>query len=90
MAEIKDTVYVNIEYFSGHDEGDDGVPYYVASSDDLHFVTDGETFEEMLANVRECLALSLQEGDSVAEFGVSPEATVKLIMQLPENYAQTA
>jgi len=90
MKPIKDTVQVKIEYFSGHDEGDDGTPYYVASSDDLMFTTQGDTFEMLLGNIRECLTLCLHDTDSVAEYGVAPDAHVTLTMELPENYAQTA
>lgn len=59
MSEIKDTVYINIEYFDGQDEDDVGYPYYVASSDTLHFVTDGRTLEELAHNISECLLLCL-------------------------------
>lgn len=90
MEKIKDIVQVKIEYFSGHDEGDDGAPYYVASSDDLMFTTQGDTFEALLSNIRECLILCLHDTDSVAEYGVAPDAHVRLMMDLPENYAQTA
>lgn len=90
MAEIRDTVYVTIEYYTGQDEGDDGTPYYVAHSDDLMFTTQGDTFEELLANIRECLILSLKDTDSVATFHVAPDARVKLVMELPEDYAETA
>ena len=89
MAELKTEVYVNIEYYTGHEEGDDDVghPYYVAFSDDLHFVTDGETFEELMANVRECLLLTLHDGDSIAKFGFAPDAQVTLMMPMPDVYA---
>ncbi len=90
MTEIKTLVHVNIEYFDGQEEGDVGYPYYVANSPELHFTTDGETFEAMLANVRECLQLCLEDGDSVAEFGVAPDARVQLIMELVDHHAQTA
>jgi hypothetical protein len=90
MSKVKNEVQVKIEYFSGRDEGDSGTPYYVAHSDDLMFTTDGETFEKLLDNIRECLILCLQDTDSVAEYGVSPDARVRLMMDLPENYAQTA
>ena len=90
MSEIKDSIHINVEYFDGQDEDDVGYPYYVASNDDLHFTTDGETFEELLANITECLALCLEDTDSIAEYGVAPDAKVKLIMELPEDYAQTA
>ncbi len=90
MSEIKHMVYVNVERYDGQDEGDVGHPYFVASSDELHFTTDGETFEELLANIRECLTLCLEDTDSIAEYGVAPDAKVRLIMDLSENYAKTA
>jgi len=90
MKKPKDMVLVKIEYFSGHEEGDDGTPYFVASSDDLMFTTQGDTFETLLDNIRECLILCLHDTDSVAEYGVAPDASIRLTMDLPENYAQTA
>jgi predicted RNase H-like HicB family nuclease len=90
MNNPKDIVHINVEYFTGTGEGDDGTPYYVASCDELHFVTDGETFEELMANIRECLVLCLQDTDSIAEYNVVPHPKVKIIMELPENYVETA
>ncbi|MEO8397223.1 MAG: hypothetical protein ABI700_29780 [Chloroflexota bacterium] len=84
MDTLKQTVYVKVEYFAGQEDGDVGHPYYVASSDDLHFVTDGETFEELLANIRECLDLTLKDSDSVAEYHVAADAKVQLVMDFPE------
>jgi len=76
MTKIKNTVSVAIEHFTGQDEGDDGTPYYVAHSDDLMFTTEGETFEELLKNVRECLELCLRDTDSVKEYNVAPDACI--------------
>ena len=90
MSEIKTLVHVNIEAFDGQEEGDIGYPYYVANSPELHFTTDGSTFEELLDNIQECLQLCLEDGDSVAEFSVAPDARVQLIMELPERHAKTA
>jgi len=90
MNKIKDNVEVKIEYFTGQDEGDDGTPYYVASCDALMFTTDGETFEELLQNIGECLTLCLKETDSVAEYQVARDAQVKLVMDFPVNYAEAA
>jgi predicted RNase H-like HicB family nuclease len=84
VLDVRDTVTVNIEFFDGQTEGDVGYPYYVASCDELHFVTDGKTFEELMINVRECLQLCLHDADSVIEYGVLPDAKVKLMMDLPE------
>lgn len=90
MKKAKNAVEVQIQYFDGHDEGDDGIPYYVASCDELMFTTEGETFEALLHNIRECLILCLRDNDSVAEYGVAPDAHVTLTMDLPQDYAQTA
>lgn len=90
MADAKTLVQIRMEYFSGNEEGDDGTPYYVASSDDLLFTTQAETFEALLDNLRECLILCLRDTDSVAEYGVASDAHIRLLMDLPENYAQTA
>lgn len=90
MTDLKEIVTINVEYFTGKEEGDDGTPSFVASSDDLMFTTDGETFEELLVNIRECLELTMKEGDPAADFGVSSDAKVTIVMELPEDHAQTA
>lgn len=86
---IKDTIDVTIEYDDGH-EDESGQPRFVAFNDDLNFTTEADTFEELLAHLREVLTLCLKETDSVAEYGVAPDAKVRLIMDWPETYAQTA
>lgn len=88
MNAIKDIVYVNVEYFDGQSDEDDGNPYYVALCDELHFVTESESFEGLLDNIKECLELALHDTDSVAVYGVMPSAAVKLVMDL--TYAETA
>jgi predicted RNase H-like HicB family nuclease len=91
MGELKDMIHIRVEHFTGREEEDDvGHPYYVASCDELMFTTDGDTFEEMLANVRECLILCLHDTDSVVEYKVPPNARVQLIMDISEDYAQIA
>ena len=90
MSEVKTLVHVEIDYFDGQEEGDVGHPYYVAHSPELRFTTDGTTFEEMVVNVRECLQLCLEDGNSIEEYGVSPDAAVQLIMNLPRLHAKTA
>lgn len=86
MSDLKTVIQVQVEYHNGKE--DEGQPYYVAFSDDLHFVTEADTFEELLENIRECLALALEDTDSVEKYGVVRGAEVKLIMELP--HAQTA
>ncbi len=86
MAGIRDVVTVRVNYDT---EDTENGPMYVASCDDLMFTTDGRTFEELLHNVRECLTLNLRDTDSVAEFHVAPDARVRLVMELPADYAET-
>ena len=79
-GKLKDEVRVNVEYFTGLEEGEDdtGYPYFVAHSDDLHFTTDGKTFEELLGNIQECIQLSMEDVDPVAFYGVARDARVIL------------
>lgn len=85
MGEIKTLVHIDVEYFDEQEEGDVGYPYYVAHSADLHFTTDGRTFEELLAHMQECLQLCLEDGDSIAEYGVAPDARVQLMEATPST-----
>jgi len=87
MTEPRDTVSINVEY---NTEDEEYGPVYVASCDDLMFTTDGRSFEELLQNIRECLILNLKDTDSIAEFGVAPDAHIQIVMVLPDNYAETA
>jgi len=64
MVEVNDTIHINVEYYSGEDEDDEGAPYYVASCEEIALVTDGETFEELLTNLREAIDLHLQNTEN--------------------------
>jgi predicted RNase H-like HicB family nuclease len=90
MSAVRDTIHVNIEYFDGQDEGDDGTPYYVASCVEITASTDGETLDDVLKNVREMVELYLEDTDTIAEFNIIPKPRIVIIMELPENYAKTA
>jgi predicted RNase H-like HicB family nuclease len=72
---MRDTVAIKVELFQ--DEG----RYFVASSDDLGLVTDGKTFEELLHNLREALALCLEDA---ADLGFSPHPHVVIRIDLPD------
>lgn len=78
MTGIRDVVTVRVDYDT---EDAESGPVYVASCDDLMFTTDGRTFEELLHNVRECLALNLRDTDSLAEFRVAPDAHVRIVSE---------
>src|SRR5438874_4591188 len=85
MADLRDTIYVTVEYFSAEEDRD---AYYVASSDELSLVTDGKTFEELLKNLREAISLLLED-DVRSDFNLVEKPRVVITMTLPENYAQT-
>jgi len=83
----KDTLYINVEYST---EDEEYGPVYVAYSDEVSLVTDGKTFSELLKNLREAIALCLEDIDTVAQYNLVPNPRIKLIMELPENYAEIA
>ena len=48
---------------------------YVAECLDLPIVTEGDTLDEVTANIRESIGLHL-EGEDLAELGLAPEPTI--------------
>ena len=53
-----------------------------ASNDALGLVTDGKTFEALLENLREALALCLEDA---RELGISPNPRIVLVMDMPQS-----
>lgn len=92
MSEPRDTLHVRVEYFSGFEEGDDDVghPYYVASCEEIVAVTDGATWAELMRNIHDMIAASLEGEDTVAAYNLIPNPRVLITMELPENYAEIA
>jgi len=58
-----------------------GETKYVAECLDLPVVTEGDTLDEVTANIREAIRLHL-EGEDLAELGLSPEPTILATMEL--------
>lgn len=88
---MKDTIHVQVQYFSGQDADDDtGHPYYVASCEEIVAVTDGRTWNDLLRNVQSMLAAALEDEDTVAVYDLVPQPRVVITMELPENYAEIA
>jgi hypothetical protein len=92
VAEPRDTLHVHVEYFTGFEEGDEDVghPYYVASCEEIIAVTDGETWGELMRNIHNMIAASLDGEDTVAVYNLVPNPRVVITMELPENYAEIA
>jgi predicted RNase H-like HicB family nuclease len=58
-----------------------GETKYVADCMDLPVVTEGETLDETVANVREAIALHL-EGEDLSELGFCDDPTIVATMEL--------
>lgn len=82
MSTVRDTVEIRVEVTQDEDYG----TVYVATNDELGLVTDGETFETLLDNLREALDLCLADA---AELNIAPKPRVLLTLEMPQN-AQTA
>lgn len=57
-----------------------GETRYVAECLDLPIVTEGDTLDELTANIREAISLHL-EGEDLAELGLSPDPTILATME---------
>lgn len=58
-----------------------GEKKYVAECLDLAVVTEGDTLDEVTANIREAIGLHL-EGEDLAELGLAEDPTIVATMEL--------
>jgi predicted RNase H-like HicB family nuclease len=58
-----------------------GERYYIAECVEIAVVTQGETLDEVLANLQEAVALHL-EGEDPADFGLAPNPSILVTMEL--------
>ena len=58
-----------------------GEEKYVAECLDLSVVSQGDTLDEVTANIREAIGLHL-EGEDLAELGIAENPTVVAVMEL--------
>ncbi len=63
-----------------------GDKYYVAEGIDLPVVTQGKTLDELAKNIQEATELCLK-GEDPADFGLSPEPSVLVNIELPRTQA---
>ena len=62
-----------------------GERFYVAECLEIGVVTQGQTFDETIANLRNAVALHL-EGEDLAAMGLAPDPTILVTMELePER-----
>ena len=59
---------------------------YVATCDEIAVVTQGETLDEVAANVRDAVALHLEGGD-LAALGFAAEPTIIVTLELAPTQA---
>jgi hypothetical protein len=92
MTQVRDTLHVKVEYFTGQEEGteDIGSPYYVASCEEIVAVTDGKTWHELMGNIHTMIDASLADEDTVAIYNLVKNPRIIITMELPENYAEIA
>ena len=92
MSEVRDTLHVRVEYFTGFEEGQDdvGYPYNVASCEEIVAATDGRTWRELMRNIHEMITALLQGDDTVAVYNLTPNPRIVITMELPENYSESA
>ncbi len=64
-----------------------GERYYVAECLEIAVITQGKTLDETLANLQEAVALHL-EGEDLASFGLAPNPTILVTMELEPAGAQ--
>ena len=55
--------------------------YYVASCREIAAVTQGRTFEEIIANLQEVVQLHL-EGEDPADFGLLPNPSILMVYEV--------
>jgi predicted RNase H-like HicB family nuclease len=82
MSTVRDTVEIKVEVTHDDEYG----TVYVATNDELGLVTDGQTFEALLDNLREALDLCLQDA---AELNIARKPRVVITMEMPAD-ARTA
>ncbi len=63
-----------------------GEQYYIAECLEINVVTQAKTLDELISNLREAVALHL-EGENLSKFGLAPDPTLILTMEVDPLYA---
>lgn len=79
---VQEVLTIDVEYSTA-----DAEPIFVATNDQIGLVTDGATFEALLENLKEAIAVCLEDTDTVQLFNLVPNPRIELRMLLPESYA---
>jgi len=73
MGDIQEILYIDVEYST---EDEEYGPVYVATNRDIHLVTDGRTFEELLENLKDAVAVCLEDTDTIGLFNLAPNPRI--------------
>ena len=65
-----------------------GEKYYIAECLDLPVVTQGETLDEVVKNIREAISLHL-EGEDLRDWDISPDFSILANFELEPIHAKT-
>jgi predicted RNase H-like HicB family nuclease len=79
VSDVQATLHIDVERTFDEEYG----VVYVASNDQIGLVTDGQTFEELLQNLQEAIAVCLEDTDTVTEFNLAPKPNIALQLRLP-------
>lgn len=63
-----------------------GEKFYIAEGINFPAVTQGETLDELVKNIKEAVELGL-EGENLADFGLASTPSVLVNFELETNYA---
>ncbi len=77
----QDTLEIRVQVTRDPDYG----TVYVATNEAIGLVTDGRTFEELLARLREALALCLEDPEELEALHIVPDPRVVLTMEMPQD-----
>jgi predicted RNase H-like HicB family nuclease len=81
----QEILYIDVEL---NDEDEEYGLMYIATNDAIGLVTDGKTFEELLENLKDAIAVCLEDPETIIEANLIPKPQVILRMRLPEPYAK--
>lgn len=70
---VQEVLTIDVEYSTA-----DAEPIFVATNDQIGLVTDGATFEALLENLKEAIAVCLEDTDTVQLFNLVPNPHIEL------------
>jgi hypothetical protein len=85
MADLQESVHVNVEYFDGHGADGDGHSFYVASFVEIAATTDGTTWDELIRNIHEVIDLYMEAQTPNLDVILAQNTRLVITMELPHH-----